>query len=116
MRIVPLLGSLRGVVTTPSGLKAAQASGMRAVQASTSKGFSTSASRFAAEAKKPKTTSDAKIAAFLFFGSFSAYVFGKNMLNLMNNYYPYPWIMEDHYTYTERLKKEAEAAKAEEKR
>lgn len=100
MRILPLIGSLRGAAKAASGMKVAQ--GPRAV------GFSTSASRLAAEAKTPKTTSDAKVAFALFLSVYTLYYVGTNFRELFRDYYPYPWIMEEHYAYEQRLKREAE--------
>ena len=72
--------------------------------------FSTTATRSATEAKRPKTTSDAKAAFGMCLVVYTLYYGGTNLVELYRDYYPYPCIMEEHYDYQQRLKREAEAA------
>ena len=71
--------------------------------------FSTSGRNLAA-AKVRKTTSDAKVAFSLFLAVYVTYYIGTNMRVLMRDFFPYPCIMEEHYAYEQRKKREAEAA------
>jgi len=74
--------------------------------------FSTTRHQLAGQAKIRKTTSDAKLAFWLTV----AFLLGSWILSRLNHlrkhYYPYPCIMEEHYEYTQRLKREAAAAAA----
>jgi len=61
--------------------------------------------------KVRKTTSDAKVAFGTFLFLYASYYIGTNMRELYRDYFPYDFIMEEHYVHQQRLMREAEAAK-----
>lgn len=85
---------LLGLLRTPNLLNRAQAN----TAVPSSKLFST---------KAWKTTSDAKILLFLGYVGLVGWFWGKNIWRVSRDHWPYPYIMEDHYDYEQRLLKEA---------
>jgi len=121
----PNMGTLRGAArvlamtqTRTIGLQGGAARVLAMTQPSTVApgvaAFSTTRHQLAGQAKIRKTTSDAKLAFWLTV----VFLLGSYILSQLNHlrkhYYPYPCIMEEHYEYTQRLKREAAAAAAQE--
>jgi len=94
-----LVGALRGAAM-------AMARTQTNVAARQSVAFSTSGRNLAA-AKVRKSTSDAKVAFSLLLATYVIYYVGTNMRILIRDFYPYPCIMEEHYAYEQRKKREA---------
>lgn len=99
-----LAGALRGAAAK------ALAGARTNVAGRQSAAFSTSG-RNLAVAKVRKSTSDAKVAFGTFLFLYASYYIGTNMRELVRDYFPYDFIMEEHYVHQQRLKREAEAAK-----